>query len=163
MSRHLLYLARREDFDDLAGRAFVARAERERDRVETVTAASIVDAMLRTAELDLDRLADLKSRSLYAHAFAALASIAKLNEAQIAAITLPTVERLQPFRMAAAFGVIAPRGHVLQPFGLDNLRRIKTPRALAALAGCGAINWKSASLRVRAVFVLRALIGSRRS
>jgi hypothetical protein len=162
MSR-LPYLAFREDFADLAGRAFVERDERERDRVETVTAASTVDAMLRAAELDLDRLAELKSRDRYSTSFAALVKIAKLNEAQIAAITLPTVERLQPFRMAAVFGVIAPRGHVLEPFGLDDLRRIRTPRALAALAGCGAINWKSASLRVRAVFVLRALIRSRRS
>lgn len=82
MSRPLPHLARREDFDDLAGRAFVARAERERDRVEKVTAASTVDAML---------------------------------------------------------------------------------RALAALAACGVINWKSASLRVRAIFSLHSLIGAFRS
>lgn len=163
MSRPLPHLSQREAYLDYSGRAFDQRDARERDRMESVAAASIVDALLRPPEFDHDRLAELKSRDSYSTSFAALVKIAKLNETQIAAITLPTVERLQPFRMAAVFGVIAPRGHVLEPFGLDDLRRIRTPRALAALAGCGAINWKSASLRVRAVFVLRALIGSRRS
>lgn len=160
--RQLPYLARCETFADFAGRSFVERDERERDRMLGATVESAVAAILRAPAFDASHLAELNSRDRYAVAFAVLARVAKLNETQIVPLTDPVGERLQSLRAAIAFGAI-PAAYGPESFVLADLLRIKTPNALAALAACGVISWHSASRRVRAVFCLRELIGASRS
>lgn len=157
------YLALREDFTDYAGRAFVQRIERQRGRLEAISADNAVGALIGAPTFESDTLVQLASRSRYAANFAAFKRVAKINEAQISALVDPSNETVQPFRVAMAFELIAPRGKAFESFCLDDLRRLKVPNALAALAACGEIDWKSATARTRAVFCLRALIGASRS
>lgn len=147
---------------DYSVRAFVERRLREFKRAAQSEAESSVAALLDAGRFERNRLTPLAARSRYAVAFKVLAREGKLVERQIAAMTAPLSDTLQPFRLAIAFGVISARCGP-EPFGIAELRQIKTEAAACALAACGIILWETASRRVRAVFALRDLIGSCRS
>lgn len=63
-------------------------------------------------------------------------------------MTAPLSDSLQPFRVAIAFGVIPARCGP-EPFGINELKQIKTEAAKCAMAACGVIDWKTASRRAR--------------
>lgn len=122
---------------------------------------SICATALRDAAPDTSALVELSSRDFYPLAVQALMDEAGLSERQLAPLTNPAGDDLQPFRAAIAFGVIRSKCQTA-PFGLDNLRQIKTESSACALAACGVIDhWKTATLRVRAVILLRQLMRSR--
>ena len=162
MSRQFPYLAKSEPVLEFSGHAFEGRADRAFKRAAAAAADSAANTLLGSTDFQSDRISKLAERGKYTTSFAALRRVAKLTETQIAALVDPVGQRLQPLRAAIAFGAI-PAEYGPESFVLADLRRMRTPNALAALAACGVISWHSASRRVRAIYCLRALIGSLRS
>lgn len=122
---------------------------------------SDVDAILASSEWKNKFARELSGPMVYPIAAEYLAGLSGCPDRIIQALFEPVAIASAPFRFAFLFKAI---GHdTARAVTFSDLRGMHSQSARCALAAMGEIDWNDSDRRARAIFLLRSVIGARRS
>ena len=135
-----------------------ARSNADESKLHNGTAKAVETTLTASAFVP-DRVAALSASRLARPVAVDLLGKICAADGIVRALALPPNERLAPYRFGRIFDAVCPADEAA-PITLETLRNLGTEAAQCALAACGFVEWKVATRRIRAVFVLRELLRS---